>query len=310
MDDTLCLMKQEEIVALEKEIKFFEGKNGLRLAYHEYGKPGGKPMLFMHGSGSHLHASLWHKPAQEYGFHLVIPDRPGVGHSTFKPGWTLQEYAAELVALADYLGFGEFAIAGISGGGPSLMAVAHDYPERLKCVIDLACAMPVYTDKEMIKSLGFADKMYAKLGANLPLALFKFPFYLLNIMLGVMKSPASFANMFKSSLCTADKALFAEPDFQYLIMEDFKELFRAGATGPAYDAQTNYREWGFALEDIAKPIDVFHGVEDKFVPIKFSEYLAARAQNVTINRIDGVGHFYHIAYGYHILRQINEKYYT
>jgi hypothetical protein len=40
----------------------------------------------------------------------------------------------------------------------------------------------------------------------------------------VMKSPKSFAKMFESSLCPADKELFKLPELQYLFMRDFQEF--------------------------------------------------------------------------------------
>ena len=92
--------------------------------------------------------------------------------------------------------------------------------------------------------------------------------------------------MFDSSLCPADKELFSVPDFQYLFMRDFQELFRNGAGGPAYDAQTVYREWGFNLSDIDIHIEVFQGAADRFIPPRFSEFLArkVRAPDSTSSR--------------------------
>jgi pimeloyl-ACP methyl ester carboxylesterase len=305
----MSILTMDEIEDLEKAVRFHETRHGIRIAFHEYGDPAGHPLFFYHGTGSHVHGMLLHKPALKYGFRIIAPDRPGVARSDFRPGWTVLEYARDMADLADSLGIDTFGAVGISGGGPTLMASAFLIPHRLRCVVDLACAMPLYSNPEMAGHLGTMDRFYAKLGTGLPLFIFKVPFSLLGMLQKVMKSPQSFAKMFDSSLCPADKEIFELPDFQYLFMRDFQELFRHGAEGPAHDAQTVYKAWGFNLSDIDIHIEVFHGSADLFVPPKFSEYLANTAKDVRINSIEGQGHFYHVAYGYDTLEKVKELFY-
>lgn len=307
-DDRLSILSPEEIEKLEGEVSFHRTPRGTLLARHEYGDPNGRPLFFFHGTGSHVHGMLLHKPGLEYGFRIIAPDRPGVGRSDYRPGWTVLEFAQDVADLADCLGLERFGIIGISGAGPSLMAAALSLPERLCCVVDLACAMPVYADPEMAAHLGTMDRVYAMLGCRLPLALFRVPFWVLGFMQKAMKSPKSFARMFDSSLCAADKELFRLPDMQYLFMRDMQELFRSGATGPAYDAQTVYLDWGFHLADITAHIEVFQGTDDIFIPPQFSEYLCRKARDAHLDPIPGQGHFCHLAYGYRTLRKVNDLY--
>lgn len=306
----LSILSRHEIAELEKKVQFHKTRQGTRLAFHEYGDLKGHPIFFYHGTGSHIHGMLLHKPGLRYGFRIIAPDRPGVAQSDFRAGWTILEYARDMADMADHLEIDSFGAIGISGAGPTLMASAFTIPKRLHCVVDLACAMPVYADPEMAKHLGTMDRFYANLGTRLPLALFKIPFSLLGIMQRIMKSPKSFAKMFDSSLCPADKEIFKLPDIQYLIMRDFQELFRHGSKGPAYDAQTVYKNWGFNLSDIDIHIEVFQGTADIFIPPKFSEYLAKSAKDVRINLLEGQGHFYHLAYGYQMLKKVAELFYA
>lgn len=309
-EKTLCMLSKQEIESLEQDVRFHETRQGTRLAYHEYGDPEGRPLVFYHGTGSHMHGMLLHKPAIEYGFRIIAPDRPGVAQSVFRPGWTPLQYARDVGDLADHLGIDRFGAIGISGAGPTLMASAASIAERLECVVALACAMPLYRDPEVVKHLGTADRFYAKLGCTLPLWLFAVPFSLLGAMQKVLRSPKSFAAMFASSLCEADKAIFALPEFQYLIMRDFQELFRQGSKGPAYDAQTVYKAWGFELGDIGIHLEVFQGSADKFVPEMFSQYLVDTAKDVRLNMIPGEGHFGHLAYGYRTLSEVKRRFYA
>lgn len=306
----LSILSGSEIEEMEKNVLFLETSRGTRLAFHEYGDPGGHPIFFYHGTGSHVHGMLLHKPGLEHGFRIIAPDRPGVARSDFRPGWTVLDYARDMADLADHLGIGPFGAIGISGGGPTLMASAFAIPDRLRCVVDLACAMPVYADPEMVRNLGTMDRLYARLGTRLPLALFRIPFSILGMTQKVVKSPSTFARMFDSSLCPADKEIFRIPEFQYLLMRDFQELFRNGSAGPAYDAQTVYKDWGFHLSDIDIHIEIFQGTADLFIPPRFSEYLAEHVKDVRLNRIEGEGHFHHIVHGYEMLKKVKDLFYS
>jgi len=303
----LDLPSMEEVDDLEKKINFFRTASGSHIAWHEYGDPAGEPIFYYHHTGSHFLAVLLHKPALELGYRIIAPDRPGISHSEYRKGWTVLDYALDMADLADHLGIETFGAVGLSGGGPTLMASAFAIPHRLKFVVDLACAMPVYQDPEMRKHLGATDRFYAWLGSVMPLGLFQIPFSMIGLSQTLIRSPKAFAKMFSSSLSRSDKELFDNPGLAYLLMRDFQEFFRQGASRAAYDAQTVYRQWGFDLADIEIPILVIQGSDDRFIPPSFSEFLAGKAKNVTIKVVEGQGHFYHLAYGFNTLNYIKEN---
>lgn len=291
------IIGREELEILQAQVKFLTLKDGRRIAFHEYGDPAGMPVIFCHGSGSHVHVMLLHHSAKRHNFRIIVPDRPGIGQSDFQAGRKLLDGAADIAALADYLGIAKFGLMGISGGVPTLLACAYALPERLLFVVDLAGAAPLYTDPQALSKLGTMDRVYAKLGAKLPLWLFQIPFSLLGFQQKVMKSPQAFAKIMGSSMCPADSELFAIPDMAYLFMRDFQELFRQGAKGAAFDAQLIYLDWGFDLRNIKMHVEIRQGTEDRWVPPMFSEYLSKTLPDSTLDLIPGQGHFYHMAYG-------------
>jgi pimeloyl-ACP methyl ester carboxylesterase len=307
LDKRISLLNKEEYFELENKPLEFITKDKKKIVYHDFGDPNGIPIIFFHGTGSHIHSLLLHKPALEFGFRIITPDRPGVGDSEFH-NWSLLGFAEDMKDLLDSLVIDKAGIMGLSGGGPTLYATAYTMPERLKFVVDLACSKPVYTDPEMIKDLGATDKFYAKAGSKLPLVLFEIPYSFIGIMQKVFKNPKSFAKMFKESLCEADSLIFENPEFQYLFMQDFQNLFKHGSKGPAYDAKTNYKDWGFDLSKIQTPVQVYHGTADKFIPLMYSEWLKERISNLKITTYEGEGHFYHIVYGYQLLKTVKEDF--
>lgn len=299
----------EALEALIADVRFHVVRHGTRLAYHDVGDPAGAPLLFFHGTGSHVHGLLLHQPARELGLRIIAPDRPGVGQSEFRPGWTVLDHADDLADLLDRLGLERVVAMGVSGGGPSLMAMAYRYPERLRQVVSLACVMPVLTDAEFGRQMGTAVRVMAWLGEHLPLALFRLPYALLGWLQTTLKSPTTFARLFDSSLSASDKAIFSDLGYQHLFMRDFQELFRQGSLGPAYDVRNFHRPWGFALGDITMPIDAVHGAEDRMVPPVFGEFLRRNARAATVEWVAGEGHLFHLAQGHRTLRRLVERHY-
>ncbi len=299
------LISSSEIESLNQRVSFLARDKGRRLAFYEYGDPQGKPIIFCHGTGSHIHVMLLHKPAQRLGYRIITPERPGIGLSDFDPKRRVLDGASDIAALADYLHLDRFGLIGISGGNPTLLACAYKMPERLLFVIDLAGAAPLYTDAAALKQLGTVDRIFAKLGTRLPLGLFQIPFSLLGFQQKVTKNPKAFVNLMRSSMCQADMELFITPEMQYLFMRDFQELFRQGAKAAALDAQLIYLPWGFDIRQIRCHIDIRQGSEDRWVPPYFSQYLAKTLPDVTLKIIPGQGHFYHMVYGEETLKSVS-----
>jgi pimeloyl-ACP methyl ester carboxylesterase len=65
------------------------------------------------------------------GARIITADRPGFGFSDPRPGRTLTDWARDVAELADALGIRRFFLAGVSGGGPYVLACAHALPDRV-----------------------------------------------------------------------------------------------------------------------------------------------------------------------------------
>lgn len=95
----------------------------------------GRPVLVLHGGHSNCREKLCQKGIDLKRSKLIIPSRPGYGHTTLtryeNPG-----AAAELmILLLDALGIAEVAVYGISAGGPTAIELAGKYPQRVKKLI-------------------------------------------------------------------------------------------------------------------------------------------------------------------------------
>ena len=132
---TQDLASNEELVRLP---------DGRRVAMASHGDPQGRPLFLFHGvPGSRLGLHHTDGPAKERSVRVVCPDRPGVGRSDPHPERTILDYAADVKALADAMGFERFAVLGYSGGGPYALACGAKLPERVSAVGIMAGVGPL-----------------------------------------------------------------------------------------------------------------------------------------------------------------------
>ena len=107
---------------------------GLRFAGLQAGA-GGRPLLLVHGFGGSKEDFADHLDAfAERGWHAVCFDNRGHGSSDWpesEDDYSLETFAADVVALADALGWDRFTLLGHSMGGMVVQHVAHDIADRL-----------------------------------------------------------------------------------------------------------------------------------------------------------------------------------
>ncbi|MBI2767614.1 MAG: alpha/beta hydrolase [Chloroflexi bacterium] len=113
--------------------------NGVGLFYRELGS--GPAVILHHGyTGSH---DSWDTvaPALADHYRTVVMDCRGAGDSSHPAGgYTIQQYAADVVAMADYLGIDRFTYVGHSMGGVIGMELGLSYAERLQKLVLVAPA--------------------------------------------------------------------------------------------------------------------------------------------------------------------------
>ena len=96
---------------------------------------GGRPVLLVHGFTAHRgEVAGVMAPLAERGWHAVAPDLRGHGgsdHPTEAEAYSFEILAADVLALADALGWDRFALVGHSMGGAVAQLIALERPERL-----------------------------------------------------------------------------------------------------------------------------------------------------------------------------------
>lgn len=265
-----------------KESKQITLSDGRKLGFAEYGNPDGKPLLEFHGwPSSRLRSPAVQKAAQEANIRLICPDRPGYGISDFQEKRTILDWPNDVTELADQLQIDQFAVAGVSGGGPYAAACAYALKDRLTEVGIVVGLAPPYVPgllKEMTPPNRWGWKNYARF--PIWAALGSYYQYLCSTYLSNY--------FFLSFPSEADKKAIRELKEDFL--KDNREAFAQGIQGATQDLILYSQHWGFELQNIMARVYLWYGAADKNVPLAMGEYYAEQIPNSHLTVYPDEGH--------------------
>lgn len=111
----------------------------------------GTPLILLHG-WSLDHRMWWPQVAGLSGEHfLVMPDRRGCGRASAPAD--LAREAEDVIAIADFLGFERFALAGLSRGAVVALDVARQFGARLTGLVVSGAPLPALVEREEVIDL-------------------------------------------------------------------------------------------------------------------------------------------------------------
>ena len=264
--------------------------DGRRLGYADYGDPAGVPVLHFHGTpDSRLEGTLpiVAETASQLGVRLVLPDRPGIGLSDFKPGRTILDWPEDVLALAGALGFERFAVMGLSGGGPYAAACAWKIPQRITRVGIISGVAPLEMPGAMDFLSKTSDGQAVRLGAKAP--------WLLRLVLAYTvfqfrRDPEKLVAQTAAEVSPPDQAALRRREVAETVIRMTAGAFQQGARGAAWDYTLFSRPWGFSLGDIRLPVFLWHGEDDWVCPVAMGRYVAENILGCTARFVPGEGH--------------------
>lgn len=114
--------------------------NGIDVHHERRGE--GRRLLFCNGSGQSLASSRQLVDVFMSRFDTLAHDQRGLGLTEVPPGpYSMADYAADALALADHHGWDTFALVGISFGGMVAQEIAVTAPDRIDR-LGLVCTSP------------------------------------------------------------------------------------------------------------------------------------------------------------------------
>jgi pimeloyl-ACP methyl ester carboxylesterase len=248
-------------------------------------------VFFLHGTpGSRLRRPPNEDDVRAAGLRLVMYDRPGYGESDRHPGRRIVDCVADVEAIADALGIGQFHVVGGSGGGPHALAVAARLGDRVQAVECWVSPAPydridfdfmAGMDAENVQEYGWALESEEVLQQNL--------------VGEAEQMVGQFANDSEQVLgeiefAAADLELIGRSDVQTAMGEMVNEAFRTGVWGWVDDDLAMIEPWGFDLDEIEVPVTLRYGTEDVLVPAAHGEWLGRHVPGARVVVDDSGGH--------------------
>lgn len=272
-----------------REVQVLRLDDGRDLAFAEYGDPEGAVVFGFHGTpGSHTQFAPAAGAAADVGVRLIVPDRPGYGHSTYDPQRALVDWPGDVMSIASFLEAERFGVVGVSGGGPHAVACAHALGDVLTGCALVGSPSPVAGDLNAT-AMPF-NRLVFRLAPRAP--------WLLRVPLGALSfvgrhvSEDRVRTQMMSQLPEADARIMAQPEVSSALYEDLRQKHPTATKASVQDFALFTAPWGFDLDRIDTPVDIWHGTDDVNVPVANAEYLAAHIAGSELHILAGEGHLF------------------
>jgi pimeloyl-ACP methyl ester carboxylesterase len=264
--------------------------DGRTLEYVVGGPTDGLPLVFHHGTPG---AAMLFPPmvdaAARQGLQMVAYSRAGYAGSTARAGRSVSDVAADVAALLDALGLGQFVTLGWSGGGPHTLATAALLPGRCRAAATVAGVAP-YAAEGLDWSAGMGQENVTEFGAAVageePLTAF------------LKQEAPGLARITGAEIVASLGDLMSDVDKQALtgaFADYLAALFRAavstGVAGWRDDDLAFVADWGFPLDRFAVPVAIWQGAQDRMVPFDHGRWLAEQVAGARVHLEPDGGHF-------------------
>lgn len=249
-------------------------RDGRRLVATEWGASHGPVVILQHGTPSSRRELVFDEAAASArGMRFVSVDRPGYGESTFDPKRTLASWALDVGELADSLGLERFSVLGHSGGGPNALACAAHIGSRVETVLLVAApaprAQPVAPNR--LRSLR------ARARAEMEVALAR-------------HFPERSLKVARRRLPPPDVATISREPNRTAHLAQLRAAPRTTARSIVLDRRLGRGDWGFELRQVRQRVHLFHGTEDRSVPLASLRRLAELLPDPVTHVLEGEGH--------------------
>ncbi|WP_049972729.1 alpha/beta fold hydrolase [Haladaptatus cibarius] len=284
----------------ESSLELHDGRN---LSYTEYGDLSGTPVFFFHGTPGSRICVPDPLAISSNNVRFITVDRPGYGKSTPISNRSLMDWSDDVAQLADTLGIEEFAVAGLSGGGPYALACGAALPDRVTTVDVISCMAPIGVGNttegmSLYNRLGFLLARYTP---------FVLPLVLRSMARQARDDAEAVVSDARSRYTPSDQQILDDPDIRRDMARELASAYKHSVEGHVEDLKSLARSWEFELAEISIPVRLWHGGDDRNAPLPMAEYLAETIPHSHLTIFPEEGHL--IAYEHfdEILGALAEK---
>jgi pimeloyl-ACP methyl ester carboxylesterase len=271
----------------------FEGtfrlKDGRKLGYAEYGPATGKPILWFHGTpgGRRQIAPQARELAVRRKVRLIAIERPGIGDSTSHSYGSLADWAADIQAFCNAKGVDQFAVCGLSGGGPYALACAYYLQDRVLAATILGGVAPAVG---VDAAKGGVSTLVRTLAPGMKHLRVPVNRLLLMLIRRMEPHADSVVNLVARLMPPGDQLVFEDPAIREMFLDDLLLASKYQMQAMLHDTVVFGRDWGFELGEINTPVYLLYGDADNIVPLRHGEHMARRLPNAELRVREGEGH--------------------
>ena len=252
----------------------------------------GPVVLVCHGTSENCHSTLAFESLVEAGFSLLTPSRPGYGRTPLDVGRSNAQAAEALIALLDTLKIQTCSVIAVSGGGPTGIALAAQFPQRIQRLV-LMAAISQPEDRPNEPSYRNQIAFYGPLHG---------------IWWGMLRM---ISNLSPRGMARQTLAIFSMHDPEDALnrlspegVESIRRFYQGPSSrlGALNDATHTVGEE--LLQAVSMPVLVIHSREDKSVPFSHAEWSLQHLSQATLYEAGFTGHFIWVGPDY---KEISEQ---
>ena len=265
-------------------------RDGRELGWAAFGDPDGDAVFWFHGTPggrAQLPFDAEHF-ARQHRLRIIGVERPGTGDSTRYRYQQVIEFVDDFRQVADDLRADRFACVGLSGGGPFVLAVAHEMADRMVCGAVLGGVGPTRGADAilshtllLVPAAGLLERVAEPLGQGV------------STLIRHLAPYADTAVDLFFKLQPGDRrAMDDRPlDKRQMTADLIDANHRSGLYAPFEDLILFGKHWGFELNEIKVPVTFYAGNSDIIVPYLHAERQAKRVPRSRLRTHQGRGHF-------------------
>ena len=238
----------------------------------------GPVILACHGTSQDCQSTNGLEALTQAGFSLLIPSRPGYGCTPLAVGRSSEQAAEAFIALLDCLNIKTCSVIAVSGGGPTGIALAAGFPQRIERIVLMAA---VSRPEERIHEPSYESQM-AFYGPSHGVQ-----WRMLQLISNL--SPRAMARQTMAIFSTHDPddaVSRLSPDG----IEGIRQFYQGHSSrkGALNDATHTV---GQQLQAIKIPVLIVHSREDKAVPFAHAEWSLQNIPRAKLCETGFTGHF-------------------
>ena len=262
--------------------------DGRRLGFVEHGDPEGKPIILLHDLWGNR--DLRHPDDSilaRVGIRLIGIDRPGYGMSTRRPGRSIMDVVDDVMLLSKALQLDQFAVLGYSAGGPYALACAYRFPQIVqRCAV--VAGFPPLDHPQGFRALHpFYGRLFQMAGGNEVLfRLLLRGFFWVDSQRRADQYIREYGNM----LSRPDQNTLSNLDLFASRRDMWEDVRRGGSDSLADEIVTLTKNWGYHLQSIRTPVDIWWGEADNFCAPLVGERMAEMIPKGQLQRVPDAGH--------------------